>query len=81
MSTNEKLQQIFTDNNTAPKTEDTLTETKVVTMASIIGMAAGGFLCGWGLFHHSPAKMIIFGLITVICATFLCANSKTTKKQ
>ncbi|MBP5357831.1 MAG: hypothetical protein J6Y69_01430 [Treponema sp.] len=56
-----------------------ITGNKVVTVVSIIGFCIGGFLFGWNLYFRRVPQMIIFLLITLICAGFFVNNVKSKK--
>ena len=58
------------------KTLSVITGKKMTMVFSIVGMAASGFLFGWNLYHHSTAKMVVFGIMTLVCGVSVCLNAK-----
>ena len=67
-------------NNGQDSAREVLTGTKVVKVVTMVGMCCGGFLFGWGLYHHDSTQMIIFGALTLACgASFASAVAKANK--
>ncbi|MBP5452973.1 MAG: hypothetical protein J6Y16_12110 [Treponema sp.] len=60
--------------------KNVLTGKKVVTVISIVGFCIGGFLFGWNLYFRRVPQMLVFLLITLVCAAFFVGSVKKDKK-
>ena len=59
--------------------ENKITGKKIVTVISIVGFCIGGFLFGWNLYFRRVPQMLVFLLITLVCAGFFVNNVKGKK--
>lgn len=67
------------ENENKNETKNVITGKKFVTVVSIVGFCAGAFLFGWNLYFKRMPQMIVFLLITLICAGFFVSNVKRKK--
>lgn len=63
------------------ETKNVITGKKFVTVVSIVGFCVGAFLFGWNLYFKRVPQMIVFLLITLICAGFFVSNVKGKGKK
>ena len=61
--------------------EKKITGKKVVRFFSIIGFCIGAFLFGYNVYHHHTPQIIIFLLITLVCASFFVGSTKSNVKK
>lgn len=77
---NNKVRNIF-EGETEKKTDSVLTGTKVTTAVSLIGVLASGGVFGYSFYQQDSTKMVIFGVLMLICAGFFLGNVIKMKKK
>ena len=80
MRNESKLQKMFREDMTTNKTEEVVISPKVLSIISMVGLSASAFLFGWSLYNHVPSKMILFGMMMLVCAASFIKNAKAKKK-
>lgn len=66
--------------NKEQKNENVITGTKVVTAVSLIGTILNGGLFGYSFYLQDSSKMVVFGVLMLLCAGFFLGNSIKLKK-
>lgn|GEM_PF-2805519 len=61
--------------------EKKITGKEVVRFFSIIGFCIGVFLFGYNVYHHNTPQIVIFLLITLVCAGFFVGSIRSNVKK
>lgn len=77
--TNNKVRNIF-EGETEKKTDSVLTGTKVVSSVSLVGAIASGLVFGYSFYQQDSTKMVIFGVLMLVCAGFGLGNAIKSRK-